>query len=256
MNRNRLVQTIAVSLSAACLIWNAAAFSAEPNTLTPAEVAAGWKLLFDGHTTAGWRGYEKDGFPTTGWRIEDGCLVNSKSNGRPNGSGGDLITVDRFRDFELRFDWRISQGGNSGVLYFFAEHHPMTSAPMYMGDTGHTPLGFEYQILDDTDYPRELANGPAHLAAALYSLLPPQNKFLRPVGEFNEGGIVVKGNHVEHWLNGKKVLECELGSPELKAVIAQSKYKILPGFGTKMETPIALQDHGDEVAFRNIKIKQ
>ena len=116
---------IAAVFGAACLYFTGLAFSAEPNTLSPAEAAAGWKLLFDGHTTTGWRGYEKDGFPATGWHIQDGCLVNSKSNGRPNGSGGDLITTARFRDFQnLRFDWRISAGGNSGGALFLCGASP------------------------------------------------------------------------------------------------------------------------------------
>jgi hypothetical protein len=226
------------------------------NTLSAAELAAGWKLLFDGRTTAGWRGYKMAGFPARGWHIADGCLVNPKSNGRPNGSGGDLITVRKFLNFEFRFEWRISKGGNSGVQYFFDEHRPKTPVPMYGGDTGNSPMGFEYQILDDPNYERELKNGPKHLTAALYMLVEPVNKHLRPAGEFNEGRIVVNGSHVEHWLNGTKVLECELGSPALLEAIAQTKFKWIAGMGSKFATQIALQDHGDEVAFRNLKIRE
>ncbi|MGO8699082.1 MAG: protein kinase domain-containing protein [Limisphaerales bacterium] len=227
-----------------------------PNTLTEQEVAAGWQLLFDGRTTAGWRGYKMAGFPVRGWHIADGCLVNPKSNGRPNGSGGDLITVRKFLNFEFCFEWRMSVGGNSGVQYFFDENRGETPVPMYSGDTGNSPMGFEYQILDDPNYPRELQNGPAHLTAALYLLVAPTNKVLRPAGEFNEGRIIVNGNHVEHWLNGRRVMECELGSPALFQAISQTKFKWITGLGTKFATRIALQDHGDEVAFRNLKIRE
>lgn len=230
--------------------------SSPANILSAEEIAAGWKLLFDGQTTAGWRGYKMAGFPTKGWHIEDGCLVNPKSNGRPNGSGGDLITIQKYLNFEFRFEWRISEGGNSGVQYFFDENRPKTPVPMYGGDTGNSPMGFEYQILDDPNYEREQSNGPKHLTAALYMLVAPTNKELRAAGEFNEGRIVVNGNHVEHWLNGKRVLECELESPALLQAITQTKFKWIAGLGHKFATQIALQDHGDEVAYRNLKIRE
>ncbi len=230
--------------------------AAEPNTLTTEEKSAGWKLQFDGHDTSNWRGYEQSAFPTKGWHVEHGCLVNPKSNGRPNGSGGDLVTVAKFRDFEFRFEWRIAKGGNSGVQYLFQEPRPNPTISMYGGDTGHSPTGFEYQILDDPNYPRELKNGADHLTAALYMLVTPVNKVLRPTGEFNEGRIIIHGNHVEHWLNGRKVLECELGSAKLKTAIAKSKFKVFANFGEKAPTAISLQDHGDEIAYRNLKIRE
>jgi hypothetical protein len=230
--------------------------SPTPNTLTAEEIAAGWKLLFDGRTTTGWRGYKMTGFPTRGWHIADGCLVNPKSNGRPNGSGGDIITVQKFLNFDFRFEWRIGHGGNSGVQYFFDEHRSRTPVPMYGGDVGNSPMGFEYQILDDPNYDRELRNGPKHLTAALYMLVEPTNKFLRPAGEFNEGRIIVNGRHVEHWLNGRRVLECELESPSLLQAIAETKFKWIAGLGHKSATQFALQDHGDDVAFRNLKIRE
>ncbi len=226
--------------------------AAEPNTLTPQEMAQGWKLLFDGRSLSGWHGYEQSAPPTRGWHIENGCLVNPKSNGRPNGSGGDLVTNAKYTDFEFRFDWRINKGGNSGVHYFYTEGGPKRTVPMYKGDKGDSPMGFEYQILDDAAYP-EAAN---RLAASIYFLVAPVNKTLRPLGEFNEGRIVVSGNHVEHWLNGEKVAVCELGSTSLKRRIAASKFKVIPGFGTKAATGLALQDHGEEVAFRNLKVRE
>jgi hypothetical protein len=227
-----------------------------PNTLSAEEIAEGWKLLFDGRSMAGWRGYKLAGPPATGWHVADSCLANPKSNGRPNGSGGDLMTAQTFLDFEFRFEWRIALGGNSGVHYFFDENRPKTPVPMYRGDTGNSPMGFEYQILDDPNYPSELKSGPEHLTAALYMIVTPTNKVLRPAGEFNEGRIVVNGIHVEHWLNGQRVLECELGSPTLMQAIAQSKFKWIAGLGSKFATHIALQDHGDEIAFRNLKIRE
>src|SRR4051812_45143465 len=183
---------------------------ADLNTLTAAETAAGWKLLFDGRTLTGWHGFQQKGPPRTGWHVADGCLVNPKSNGRPNGSGGDLVTDAKFLDFEFRFEWRISRAGNSGVQYLFDESRPPT-APLYRGDLGHSPVGFEYQVLDDAGQP-DAPRGATRKAGALYDLFAAEQKTLRPVGEWNEGRIVVNGPHVEQWLNGGKVAECDLNS--------------------------------------------
>lgn len=239
-------------ISAALWLPVSWALTAAPNTLTPQEVAAGWKLLFDGATTSGWHRYGTNAFPTKGWRVEQGCLVNPRSNGRPNGSGGDLVTNATFTNFEFQFEWRIGPGGNSGVEYLFTEGAKRTT-PFYPGDQGDSPLGFEYQVLDDAAHAKSSVD---RLAASIYSLVAATRKSLRPVGEFNQGGIIVNGNHVEHWLNGSKVAETELGSPALQRIIASSKFKGYPGFGTKIATAIALQDHGEEVAFRNLKIRE
>jgi hypothetical protein len=228
------------------------AIAAEPNTLTPQEQAAGWRLLFDGRSTTGWHTYGKQTVAAKTWRVQDDCLIIPKSNGRPNGSGGDLVTNATFTDFEFQFEWRVSPGGNSGVEYLFTEGEKR-AASFYPGDTGDSPLGFEYQVLDDAPHAKNAAD---RLAASIYSLVAATGKTLRPVGEFNQGRIVVDGNHVEHWLNGRKVAECELGSPALQRIIASSKYKPYPGVGIKRATAIALQDHGEEVAYRNLKLRE
>lgn len=238
-------------MAAALSIPSVVALAATPNTLTPQEQAAGWKLLFDGHSTAGWHTYGKQSVTPSSWKIKDGCLVLPAGNGRPNGTGGDLVTNATFTNFEFEFEWRVGPVGNSGVEYLFTEGEKRT-ANFYPGDTGDSPVGFEYQVLDDAPHANNAAN---RLAASIYSLVTPTGKTLRPVGEFNQGRIVVDGNHVEHWLNGRKVAECELGSPELQRIIASSKYKYYPGVGVKRATSIALQDHGAEVAYRNLKLR-
>jgi hypothetical protein len=240
------------AMAAALAIQSVTALAAAPNTLTPQEQAAGWKLLFDGRSTAGWHTYGKNSVTAGSWKIKDGCLVLPAGNGRPNGTGGDLVTNAMFTNFEFEFEWRVGPVGNSGVEYLFTEGEKRT-ANFYPGDTGDSPVGFEYQVLDDAPHANNAAN---RLAASIYSLVTPTGKTLRPVGEFNQGRIVVDGNHVEHWLNGRKVAECELGSPELQRIIANSKYKPYPGVGVKRATAIALQDHGAEVAYRNLKIRE
>ena len=219
------------------------------NTLTAAEKAAGWKLLFDGKTTAGWRGAYRQDFPPTGWVIEDGCLkVQPGSGGEGGSGGGDIITTKQYSNFELQLEWRLSPGGNSGIKYFVLENLPKPSG---------SAIGLEMQVLDDDRHPDAKAgiNGN-RTAGALYDLIAPQKKAARPIGEFNQVRLLVEGNHVEHWLNGVKVVEYELRSPELRALIAKSKYKSIPGVGEAKQGHILLQDHGNEVWFRNIKIRE
>ena len=240
------------ALVATWLIPSAGTLAADANTLTPQEQAAGWKLLFDGRSTAGWHTYGKKQVTAGSWKIKDGCLVLPQGNGRPNGTGGDLVTNALYTNFEFQFEWRVGPVGNSGVEYLFTEGEKRT-ASFYPGDTGDSPMGFEYQVLDDAPHANNAAN---RLAASIYSLVTATGKTLRPVGEFNQASIIVNGNHVEHWLNGRKVAECELGSPELQRIIASSKYKYYPGVGVKRATAIALQDHGAEVAYRNLKLRE
>lgn len=223
------------------------------STLTDAERAAGWKLLFDGNTFSGWRGLGRDVIPPGHWIIEDGSImkvagmeVPRQANGQPL-QGGDLMTIDSFENFELSFEWRISPGGNSGVKYNVSEELSTSRGG------GHSALGFEYQVLDDSRHPD--AADEDHRAGSLYDLIAPQSKQLRPVGEFNQVHIVFQGNHGEHWLNGVKVVEYDLGTSLMDSLLAASKYSDIPGFGDKRKGHIVLQDHGDAVWYRNIKIR-
>src|SRR5215510_1719232 len=225
------------------------ASSATPaNTLTTAEKAAGWKLLFDGKTTNGWRGFRWEKFPEEGWAIEDGAIKHVAGNGEQSQNGGDIITVEQYDNFELQLEWRISPGGNSGINYLIAEE---------MVKSGYSGLGFEMQVLDDDRHPdAKMGKNGNRTAGALYDLIAPKNKVLHPVGEWNQVRLIVQGNHVEHWLNGAKVVEYELGSPQLKALIAESKYTNIQGFVEVRKGHILLQDHGNEVCFRNIKLRK
>jgi hypothetical protein len=212
---------------------------AEPilNQLSSEEKAAGWKLLFDGRTTAGWRGFGKPAFPEKGWVVENGCLKHLA-----RGGGGDLVTAETYDDFELTFEWRIAPAGNSGVKYFILEERGQ-------------PIGHEYQLVDDQGN-ADGRRGPKWQTSAFYDCLPAAtNKVLRPLNEFNQSRILVQGKHVEHWLNGTKTVEYELESEALRGVIAQSKFRNVPGFGNKVAGRILLQDHGDEVWFRNVKLR-
>jgi hypothetical protein len=210
-----------------------------PNTLSDAEKKAGWRLLFDGKTAAGWRGFKKPGVPAA-WVVENGALKCLARAARPSRDGGDVITNETFEDFELRLEWRIAPGGNSGIKYLVTEER-------------EGPIAHEYQLIDDDKHP-DASVGPHRKTASLYDALPAHGARLRPAGEFNESRIVVKGNRVEHWLNGWRVLAYELGSEPLLSAKAKSKFKDVPGWGTKIRGHILLQDHGDEVAFRSIKI--
>jgi hypothetical protein len=216
--------------------------SAEQARLTAAERDAGWKLLFDGTTTTGWRGFKKAGFPAKGWVVESGRLKHLASGGQPTADSGDIITVDTFYDFDFRFEWIVAPGGNSGVKYLVTEER-------------EGPIAHEYQIIDDVKHPDALI-GPHRATAALYdAIAAPANKILKPAGLRNEGRILVQGNRVEHWLNGAKVIEYELGSAALKAAKAKSKFKDVAGWGEKIKGHILLQDHGDEVSYQNLRIR-
>jgi hypothetical protein len=222
--------------------------------LTAAEQAAGWRLLFDGKTFDGWRGLGYDSVPTAHWKIENGTIrkladgqVPRLPDGQP-AAGGDLMTRDTFRDFELKWEWKISRAGNSGVKYNVSEEISAATA-------NHAALGFEYQMLDDSLH--EDNKVPSHRAGALYDLIPPSaDKVLLPVGLWNSSLIVFRGNHGEHWLNGKKVVEFELGTPTFDSLMAKSKYRDIKGFAEKRAGHIVLQDHVDEVFFRSIKIRR
>jgi len=231
--------------------------AARPNELTAAERAIGWRLLFDGRTLSGWRGLGYDSVPTAHWKVADGAIekiasgnVPKLADGQP-AHGGDLMTVDSFGDFELAFEWKVAPGANSGVKYNVSERLSMSQAP------NHAALGFEYQILDDDRH--EDGKLPSHRAGALYDLIAPNaRKHVRPVGEWNRSRIVFRGGHGEHWLNGEKIVEFDLGTPRMDSLIVASKYRSIPGFADRREGGghIVLQDHGDEAYFRSIKVRE
>lgn len=204
------------------------------NTLTDAERSAGWRLLFDGQTTAGWRNYGKQTI-SDGWVVQDGALTRT-------GAGGDIITNDEFGNFELSIDWKIEPRGNSGIFYRASEEKDAIywNAP-------------EMQVLDDAGHPD--GQSPLESAGAAYDLYPAPRGHVHPGGEWNTARLVVNGNHVEHWLNGFKLLEFEFGSADWNSKVAGSKFKPHLRFGKNTTGHIGLQDHGNVVAFRNIKIR-
>jgi hypothetical protein len=207
-----------------------------PTALSPAQVADGWRLLFDGRSLDGWRGYGMDRAPG-GWTAEDGVLRFT-----PGIEGGDLLHSERFSDFELALEWRIEEGGNSGIFFHVVEDYDWAFES-----------GPEMQILDDAHHP-DGAN-PLTSAGSNYALHAPVNPSIRPVGEWNEVRIRVEGPRVEHWLNGSKIVEYERWTDEWTALVAASKFAEMPGYGLAREGHIDLQDHGDPVWFRNIRVR-
>jgi Domain of Unknown Function (DUF1080) len=232
-----------LSLAAAALLGllalsGRAADRAKPNTLTDQEKADGWKLLFDGKTTDGWRAFKGKDVPEV-WKVIDDALVVSSKNGK---GGGDIVTEEQYDNFDLAFEWKVTKGANSGVMYRVSEK----------GDAPYV-TGPEYQILDNKGH----ADGKKlkTSAASAYDVYAPSEDATKPVGEWNKSRIVVNGNHVEHWLNGKKVVEYEFGSDDWNEHVAAGKFKDAKSFGKEKKGHIDLQWHGDEVAYRNIKIK-
>lgn len=229
---------------------------ATENILSDAERGAGWELLFDGSTFDGWRGLGRDDIPEGHWTIEDGTIrkvasgdVPTAPDGQPL-EGGDILTEETFDDFELIFEWRVSEVGNSGIKYNVSEPMSMSHPPI------HAALGFEYQILDDDRHP-DAENGPTRMAGALYDMIPPGDlKRLGPVGAWNQARLLFDGNHGEHWLNGELVVEFDLGTARFDSLLAASKYAEIEGFADRRTGHIVLQDHGDDVWYRNIKIRR
>ncbi len=214
---------------------------------------SGWELLFDGKTTAGWRGINSDSFPETGWEIKNGELVVNATDGTESGNGGDIITVEKFGDFELQWEWKMfTKGGNSGLKYYVKE--------MELDNKKHG-IGLEYQILDDENHPWMLEGKMKpcdyYTIGSLYEIYEAScNKKPSPLGEWNKSRIISKNNHVEHWLNGEKILEYERGSEDFRQRVAESKFKKYENFGEADEGHILIQDHGSIVHYRNIKIKE
>ncbi|MEK6781145.1 MAG: DUF1080 domain-containing protein [Bacteroidota bacterium] len=221
-----------------------------PNTLTPLEKQQGFRLLWDGQTTKGWRAAFGTSFPEKGWEIKDGTLSVLSSNGAESKNGGDIVSEEKFSSFELQFDFKFTEGANSGVKYFVDEKYLSTGSA----------IGLEFQIIDDEKHPDgKLGAVGNRTMGSLYDLIPPLkfHNLNTKVGEWNRGKIVVyPDNRIEHWLNGAKVVEYKRGTPIYNALVARSKYAQWEGFGMADSGPILLQDHGHEVSFRSIKIRE
>ncbi|MEP7280022.1 MAG: DUF1080 domain-containing protein [Bacteroidota bacterium] len=220
-----------------------------PNNISKQEKAAGWKLLFDGVSSKGWVGAYKTTFPGKGWVVKDGLITVMPSGGAESNNGGDIVTTEEFGAFDLSFDFKLTPGANSGVKYF------VTLSEANKGSA----IGLEYQVLDDTLHPdAKLGRNGDRTMASLYDLIKAekQKRFIKQPGNWNTGRVIVyPNNHVAHYLNGVKVLEYERGSQAFRDLVAISKFKIWPAFGEAKQGHILLQDHGNEVSFRSIKIK-
>lgn len=236
--KSRIQMLSLTCLTVGAVVFSHATFAADDdpstwNKLTSQEKAAGWKLLFDGQDLKGWRSYAKTDGPKKGWEVKDGTL-----NCIAGAHGGDIVSTENFTDFDLQWDWKIPTGANNGVKYEVNEKRPQ--AP-----------GHEYQMIDD----EIVKDKPIESTASFYVVIPPDpKKPVHPPGQWNHSRILVKGNHVEHWLNGMKVVEYELGSDEIKAAIAKSKFKKFTDFADKVTGPIMLTEHHDAATYRNIKI--
>jgi len=235
MSRKALTLSFAITAALGCQSTNGGTQASTLNSLTAAEQQAGWKLLFDGKTLNGWRNYKKTTV-SPGWTVVDGILTLSGEN------AGDIVTVDKYRNFELALDWRIGEGGNSGILYRGTgdNDYIWQSAP-------------EMQILDNdrhADGKREVTS-----AGSVFDVYGVPHDAVHPAGQWNSIRIVANGDHIEHWMNGRKVVEYTVGSDDWKAKVAASKWKSVPTYGKSAEGYIGLQDHGDKVEFRNIRIR-
>jgi hypothetical protein len=217
------------------------------NTLTDKEVKEGWKLLFDGKSGANWMNAKSKTFPSKGWIIKDGILTVTSETGTQN-TGGDIVTVNKYKSFELSVDFKYTPGANSGIKYFVDTES---------NNGALASIGCEYQILDDKLHPdAKLGINGNRTLAGLYDLIPPKNKIDNGPDKWNHATIIVKGNHVQHWLNGQMTVEYDRGNPAWKELVATSKFKTSPGFGEVAEGRLLLQDHGNVVSYKNIKIRE
>jgi hypothetical protein len=225
-----------------CAFYCSTPCAAQPNQLTPAERAAGWRLLFDGSTTNGWLEITGKPFPANSWTIENGCL---KAVPRKDGFQ-DIRTVESFREFELEFDWMLLADGNSGVKYL------VQKVDEWVNKEGRQARarGLEYQLADNRN--EDAASDPSRVAGALYSVIAPTPKIAPRIAEFNHSRIVVRGGRVEHWLNGTLTVKFEIATPEV-----QKHLRELRGTDAaiQLESPISLQNHSSETWFRNIKLR-
>src|SRR5690625_2787187 len=240
MNTMKLLSVL--SLSLVMLITSSCASQAQHNELTDEEENEGWTLLFDGESTDRWRGYNKDAFPEEGWAVEEGHLVVL-----PDGGGGDIITKEKYGNFVLKMEWKVAEGANGGIFYRAMEQ---PSQPIYWSAP-------EVQILDNENHPdADQGENGNRKSGSLYDLIPAQPQNANPFGEWNSVKIVADGANIEHWQNGEKVLEYGLWTNEWYEMIRNSKFLEHPEFGDAREGYIGLQDHGNRVEFRNIKIKE
>ena len=218
------------------------------NKLTDKELADGWKMLWDGKTTAGWRGAKLDKFPEQGWEINDGMLSVITSGDDQSTEGGDIVTTELYGNFEFKVDFKITEGANSGIKYYVDTD---------LNKAKGSAIGLEYQILDDARHPDAYLGNHvgSRTIASLYDLIQADtNKVVNPIGEWNYAYIISKNGHVAHWLNGRKVLEYNRKSDDYRKLVKESKYKIWPNFGELDSGNILLQEHGSRVSFRNIKV--
>ncbi|MCB0556155.1 MAG: DUF1080 domain-containing protein [Phaeodactylibacter sp.] len=224
---------------------------AAPNTLSAAEKEEGWTLLFDGQSTDQWRGYCKDGFPEKGWEVVDGTLHCISSGKGEAGGGGDIITRKKYKNFELALEWKISEGGNSGIFYLARERCGDNAQEIWKSAP-------EMQILDNEKHPdAKLGKDGNRQAGSLYDLIPAKPQNAKPPGEWNQVRILVYNGTVVHTLNGENVVEYHLWTSDWKSMVANSKFKDYADFiDVAQEGYIGLQDHGDDVWFRNIKVKE
>jgi hypothetical protein len=206
------------------------------------QAEGGWISLFDGKSMNGWRGYKKENATESRWKVQEGTLTLPADDGKDTRGARDIITTETFDHFDLTWEWKVAPGGNSGLKYFVLEDMP-------------SAIGHEYQLIDDERHP-DAKVGPKRQTASLYDVLVPANRKLKPAGEWNTSRVVVRGSTVEHYLNDGRVLTYELGSPALKSAIQESKFKDVARFGTLQKGHILLQDHGNQVWYRNIKIRR
>mgnify|MGYP000902540446 CR=1 FL=1 len=244
MNKTKLIPLLLLSLF--CISVYSQKKQAN-NVITKKETKKGWQLLFDGKTPEGWMNARTKTFPSSGWEIKDGTLTINPAT-KEKGGGGDIVTVKKFRNFELLIDFKYSKGANSGIKYFIDTE---------INNGRMASIGCEYQILDDRIHPDAKAGvGGNRTLAGLYDLIPPKEKTDKGADVWNTARIIVNGNKVQHWLNGQLTVEYERGTAEWKELVEKSKFKTQPGFAEAEEGRILLQDHGNLVSFKNIKIRE
>ncbi len=227
------------------------------NVLTAAEKAAGWKLLWDGKTGAGWRTPKSDSFPKSGWSMKEGVLTVHENGGQESAAGGDIITRERYANFELKADFKITPGANSGIKIFVQPNISPIDKKTGEKTAVGSAIGMEFQVLDDVRHPdAKLGKNGNRTIGSLYDLIPaPKDKKVNPMGEWNQARILAEGKHVTFWLNGEKTVEFDRNTDEFRQIVAGSKFHNIPEFGEWADGHILLQDHGNEVSFRNLKIR-